>query len=36
VIQSVATALGGGRLRWHKLHRVGLDAGIPGAPAPVP
>jgi cellulose synthase/poly-beta-1,6-N-acetylglucosamine synthase-like glycosyltransferase len=34
VIQSVTTALGGGRLRWHKLHRIGLDAGVPGAATP--
>jgi hypothetical protein len=28
VVQSVATALAGTRLRWHKLRRLGL-AGVP-------
>ncbi|WP_372338973.1 bifunctional polysaccharide deacetylase/glycosyltransferase family 2 protein [Actinoplanes sp. RD1] len=31
LIQSAVTALTGGRLRWHKLHRVGLN-GVRSAP----
>ena len=34
LIQSVTTALTGGRLRWHKLHRSGLNGGVTeGRPA---
>jgi cellulose synthase/poly-beta-1,6-N-acetylglucosamine synthase-like glycosyltransferase len=34
VIQSIAAALAGTRLRWHKLRRLG-DTASPGSPAPV-
>ena len=36
VIQSVAAALAGTRLRWHKLRRLGFGSGSTGAPAGVP
>jgi cellulose synthase/poly-beta-1,6-N-acetylglucosamine synthase-like glycosyltransferase/peptidoglycan/xylan/chitin deacetylase (PgdA/CDA1 family) len=36
LIQSVTTALTGGRLRWHKLHRAGLNGSSPEVRMPVP
>ena len=39
LIQSATTALTGGRLRWHKLHRAGLTARagtVPPPPPPLP
>jgi hypothetical protein len=32
LVQSVVTALTGGRLGWQKLRRTGLDAAGPGQP----
>ena len=34
LIQSATTALTGGRLRWHKLHRAGLVKSTPPPPPP--
>jgi cellulose synthase/poly-beta-1,6-N-acetylglucosamine synthase-like glycosyltransferase len=36
LIQSVTTALTGGRLRWHKLHRAGLTGGVVEGRPPLP
>ncbi len=36
LIQSVTTALTGGRLRWHKLHRSGLNGGPTEGRPPLP
>jgi cellulose synthase/poly-beta-1,6-N-acetylglucosamine synthase-like glycosyltransferase/peptidoglycan/xylan/chitin deacetylase (PgdA/CDA1 family) len=36
LIQSVTTALTGGRLRWHKLHRAGLTGGVVEGRLPLP
>jgi cellulose synthase/poly-beta-1,6-N-acetylglucosamine synthase-like glycosyltransferase/peptidoglycan/xylan/chitin deacetylase (PgdA/CDA1 family) len=36
LIQSATTALTGGRLRWHKLHRAGLAARAATVPPPLP
>jgi hypothetical protein len=32
LLQSAVTAMTGGRLRWHKLHRAGLTSNVPEAP----
>ncbi|MBM2622242.1 glycosyltransferase [Actinoplanes sp. LDG1-06] len=36
LMQSATTALTGGRLRWHKLHRAGLGVRAEAVPPPVP